>query len=713
MKHKGVIVGLLVFVIVLGNFFWSVPVNISTVSTASVHGKAPWGPGNTTSSEDGVPGYDAGPVGDNEVIWSPLNNPHIISDNYTVESGWTLIIQPGCDIRFDSDMFLFVLGGLTTDGADVGITFTSNQTAKNPGDWGSIFVAGGFINTMNNCIVEYATNGIYVWSWGMIGAPISDSEIHHNQNYGVYLYEVMGGPSLNNNEIHNNSYGVYSLSSSLMMGGNNIYENTYGVFLGTSPGFGPFSPWLWQNNITHNTMDGVYVDGEWPGFNDNYISFNGRHGIYAQDIPGFGPGFSMIQDNTLENNSNAGLWIDGMNPDIIGNTILNSTYGIYVDDGANPWIFENTIVNKPGWGSCIEFHESSGNISDTTMKNGKFGIWVEPSIVNIYGSTIEDWGMTGIAIEDSSYVWIENSTMTSVSGNCFDLDLDTHVNALNTTFDKQKVNIMDGQSNITVMWWVHIQVNESDGDPAQGAQVWLNNTYGSIVKSGTTDANGRMEWVQIKEYIEGFGAIDYDAHLTTAINNSEFGMNSMNIDSYRTVYIDLGKANYSIQLVDGWNMVSLPLIQSDTSIDIVLNSISGSYEAVQWFDASDTSDPWKHSHISKPPIRNDLNDLDHKMGLWIYMNGLDTLEVDGTRPIITNIQLHKGWNFVGYPSLTTRIHVNALSTIAGKYDAVNSYDASDVLNPWKDDISGDLTEMRPGRGYWIHATQDCLWTVNG
>jgi len=188
-------------------------------------------------------------------------------------------------------------------------------------------------------------------------------------------------------------------------------------------------------------------------------------------------------------------------------------------------------------------------------------------------------------------------------------------------------------------------------------------------------------------------------------------MNSVEIDSHRTVYIDLGKANYSIELVEGWNMVSLPLIQSDPSVTDVLASIDGSYDAVQWFDASDADDPWKHFYVAKPPGQNDLNDLDLTMGLWIHMNQIDTLEVAGTRPTATNIQLYKGWNYIGYPSLKTRTLVDALSGIAGNYDAVSYYDATDTVDSWKDNIVGDLTEMRPGNGYWVHATQDCLWTI--
>jgi hypothetical protein len=182
------------------------PFQINSVDAAISHGKGPIGPGNNTTAEDlaGAP-YDESPSGDWQVIWSPLNNPHYIEDNYTVEMGWNLIILPGCDIRFQPGTRMIVQGGLTADGADVGINFTSNQTIKNPGDWDGIYVEGGFLNAMNNCDLEYSTNGVHVSNWGFLGMGIQNSAIHDNLNYGVFLDFVMGGPMLQFNEIYNNS----------------------------------------------------------------------------------------------------------------------------------------------------------------------------------------------------------------------------------------------------------------------------------------------------------------------------------------------------------------------------------------------------------------------------------------------------------------------------------------------------------------------------
>jgi hypothetical protein len=76
---------------------------------------------------------------------------------------------------------------------------------------------------------------------------------------------------------------------------------------------------------------------------------------------------------------------------------------------------------------------------------------------------------------------------------------------------------------------------------------------------------------------------------------------------------------YNIQLYEGWNLISIPFIQTDTDLSSVLNSINGSYDAVQMYNADDTSDHWKHHQISKTPNLNDLGGVDHKMGFWIHI----------------------------------------------------------------------------------------------
>jgi len=173
--------------------------------------------------------------------------------------------------------------------------------------------------------------------------------------------------------------------------------------------------------------------------------------------------------------------------------------------------------------------------------------------------------------------------------------------------------------------------------------------------------------------------------------------------------------NWPIVLENGINFISLPLEQQDTSLGAALSTIAGDYDCVEWFDAS--AGTWKKWEKTKQDTGNgelnSLTDVDHSMGLWINViaGGGTMLTVSGFERTDTGIQLYSGWNMVGYPYLTPQTLDNALSSIAGKYDCVEEYVASDGADPWKCDNEGDLTLMQPGHGYWIHATEPTMWTV--
>ena len=59
----------------------------------------------------------------------------------------------------------------------------------------------------------------------------------------------------------------------------------------------------------------------------------------------------------------------------------------------------------------------------------------------------------------------------------------------------------------------------------------------------------------------------------------------------------------------------------------------------------------------------------------------------------------------------------ALSSIAGQYTRVRTYNASDPADLWKQyDVdlpvyANDLVMIEPGQGYWVHVSVDCTWVV--
>jgi outer membrane protein assembly factor BamB len=176
--------------------------------------------------------------------------------------------------------------------------------------------------------------------------------------------------------------------------------------------------------------------------------------------------------------------------------------------------------------------------------------------------------------------------------------------------------------------------------------------------------------------------------------------------------------DFSIEIISytdlkyGWNLISTPLIQSDTSLSSVLQSIDGEYEIIQWFNSTDMKDPWKHYEISKPPSLNDMNEINHKMGFWTYCSNLDGIifGYNGNYPIQNQtITLKPGWNMVGYPSLSNKIRATALNnlTFGDHVDAILTYNASTQ----KFEKLSDSDYFEIGRGYYIHAKAKVDWEV--
>jgi hypothetical protein len=166
----------------------------------------------------------------------------------------------------------------------------------------------------------------------------------------------------------------------------------------------------------------------------------------------------------------------------------------------------------------------------------------------------------------------------------------------------------------------------------------------------------------------------------------------------------------SIQLHTGWNLISTPLIPEDTGTASVLSPIGGNYDIVWEYNASDTTDHWK-KYDPSAPFGNDLTDIEPGKGYWILMTSDDTLPITGTVPESTDINLKTGWNLIGYNSLDSQPITGALSSISGNYDIVWEYDASDATDHWKKydpsaPFGNDLTDMEPGKGYWMMMNSD-------
>lgn len=164
---------------------------------------------------------------------------------------------------------------------------------------------------------------------------------------------------------------------------------------------------------------------------------------------------------------------------------------------------------------------------------------------------------------------------------------------------------------------------------------------------------------------------------------------------------------FSLALAKGWNLISLPLAPLNKNVSAVLAPIEGLYRSVWTYN---TFTEWERYIVGGPALLNNLKIIEPGKGYWIEMVNPATLAITGT-DIDLPIPLKQGWNLIGYNCLTARSVEDALSSIAGNYSSVWTYDAQD--GEWKryiidrPNFLNNLTILEASRGYWIEAAEDC------
>jgi len=164
----------------------------------------------------------------------------------------------------------------------------------------------------------------------------------------------------------------------------------------------------------------------------------------------------------------------------------------------------------------------------------------------------------------------------------------------------------------------------------------------------------------------------------------------------------------------GWNLISVPLIQSDTSILTVLDDSGGdgltTWDFVQAYNRTGSTADWLSHATFKPSSLNTLSTIDHKTGFWIRITnvGDGNLTAFGDYGTQTVLSLYAGWNLVGYPAQTSKSITDSFAAVS-EFDSAEGYNglASYKISP----LTGSYM-MTPGEAYWIKVTADTTWTID-
>jgi parallel beta-helix repeat protein len=156
-------------------------------------------------------------------------------------------------------------------------------------------------------------------------------------------------------------------------------------------------------------------------------------------------------------------------------------------------------------------------------------------------------------------------------------------------------------------------------------------------------------------------------------------------------------------LLKGPNLVSIPLVQSDESIETVLQTVEFDkvwtyYQFIQ---------EWRY-YMTFKPYKGDFSTIKHGTAVWVNVTSDSDLTVAGIVPSTTTIWLRAGWNLVGFPSFNPMFTIGELKDETGA-SRVEGFDPS--APPYFLRLMTDWDSFQTGFGYWVWADSFSWWIV--
>jgi parallel beta-helix repeat protein len=366
--------------------------------------------------------------------------------------------------------------------------------------------------------------------------------------------------------------------------GQDLSNGSVGILLGFSN-----NNYIVNNTASSNEYNIELSFSEYNTLTNNTVSKKGTgfHFYYSCN--------NTLTSNKMLCNSNETVWFSWTGISFFWsdfNTIANNdissraekgiSTGISVSNGIGNIIINNTISNN--WGGITLSYSNSHNITNNNVLSNLFGgIYLSFSSDKneIIGNTISNNGEYGLRLSSSHGNEIVNNTFFRTDGYGLHLS-DSSKNRIyhNNFID----NVDQAYDNMNNNFW-----NESY--PTGG-------NYWSDFDEPNEDAYDDYQGINQDDPTSGDGIVDLGL---PSGGKNPYVIDPDSRDNYPLINISLG-----LFLYPGWNLISVPLIQSDTNLGAVLSSIKGSYNSVWAYNLSDSYDHWKHYHTSMPVEMNDL-----------------------------------------------------------------------------------------------------------
>jgi parallel beta-helix repeat protein len=606
-------------------------------------------------------------------IWNSSNNI-VTGNNVSLNSFEGISVGQSFDNNITNNNISINEGGIRIEEESSNNNITGNSISFNKG-FGISLISSSSNSLLNNIFIQ---DGVFIWGSDLFHFNTHTIPINNIVNdKPLRYYKDINGMNIDGDII---DVGELILANCTDINVENLQINNTDVGIEVA-----FSE---NCNITNNEISSSDVEGITIMFshnntitNNNVADINYEGDNIAQPlIDGiflYSSSNNIVSNNNISNNSVVGIYLrSSINNTVMNNDISNNSYyGLLLETSSNNTIKDNNVTGNP-FGVTITF-STNNTVNGNYIWNNELGIILFSSFNNTLGGNNISNNGTGILLYSSQS---NNIIYNNVSGNLYGINLTS--SSGNRIYHNNFIsNINQAYDNRSDNYW-------DNGYPS-GGNYWSD-------YSGVDNYKGPFQDIQGRD----------------GIGDTNYSIDSNSIDRYPLMgpYPYFPSENYTI-LKQGWNLISIPLMQEEQNITRVLGSIDSWYSAAQWFNPSDLEGLWKHHKVGKP-FGNDLSHLNETMGFWIYITqpGDTIFLYNGTQPTSNqSILLHPGWNMVGYPSLTSYNRTEGLNnlTFNNQVDAIWSYDAA--TQKWEE--MGESDNFIIGRGYYIHAKSECEWEV--
>ncbi|MEI6153463.1 MAG: hypothetical protein WCQ90_05190 [Deltaproteobacteria bacterium] len=162
---------------------------------------------------------------------------------------------------------------------------------------------------------------------------------------------------------------------------------------------------------------------------------------------------------------------------------------------------------------------------------------------------------------------------------------------------------------------------------------------------------------------------------------------------------------FTLDLVRGWNFISLQKQPENTAIEEVLKDISPNVRVVWGYDNAE-----KNWLKYKPGVTSTLTTMVSGKGYWIYMNASDIITMAGWTAPTTTVTLYSGWNLIGYNTDANLAYSLNSTSISGKWIIIWNWN-SGTWSAKHSEMSLPLPSPPSGKGlaYWIKMKEAADW----